>query len=121
MCGRYAMILAFDVDVVPDAERLAKEVNVKVEAMIMMMMMTMMMMMMMMVVVVVVVIGIMMVMMMILLLIFIGACELIFSSRLIERITVSMWTGLHSQDHLPLVRRLHRSYGGREAEEEAGA
>ena len=30
MCGRYAMILAFDVDVVPDAERLAKEVNVKV-------------------------------------------------------------------------------------------
>jgi hypothetical protein len=31
-----------------------------------------------------------------------------------------MWTGLHSQDHLPLVRRLHRSYGGREAEEEAG-
>ena len=79
MCGRYAMILAFDVDVVPDAERLAKEVNVKVEAMIMMMMMTMMMMMMMMVVVVVVVvIVIMMVMMMILLLIFIGACELIY-------------------------------------------
>jgi len=30
MCCRYAMILAFDVDVVPDAERLAKEVNVKV-------------------------------------------------------------------------------------------
>jgi len=94
------MILAFDVDVVPDAERLAKEVNVKVEAMIMMMTMM---------------------MMMIFLLIFIGACELILSSRLIERITVSMWTGLHSQDHLPLVRRLHRSYGGREAEEEAGA
>ena len=112
MCGRYAMILAFDVDVVPDAERLAKEVNVKVEAMIMMMTMMMTMMM---------VIVIMMVMMMIFLLIFIGACELIFSSRLIERITVSMWTGLHSQDHLPLVRRLHRSYGGREAEEEAGA
>ncbi len=111
------MILAFDVDVVPDAERLAKEVNVKVEAMIMMMTMMMMTMMMTMMMVIV----IMMVMMMIFLLIFIGACELIFSSRLIERITVSMWTGLHSQDHLPLVRRLHRSYGGREAEEEAGA